>query len=391
MLEASWKEKVIDNQKRVLDTCHCSSCGGDEISNDFQCIYCGNVNLELKGALTNLSSFFKEKELDDPFVVVSLKKMTNYLEFISSFSKEEVSDAYFSWVNKVLGDDITDLDYDAIINLFSGADLYQDEAAILIQDKILIDTVLQRRKYPYEVVTGAINHFFYQILKPSVKTCSINSQVLDENISGLAYSDKAVISDADIRDFINFGGSSVINTVGHEARHVYQNYKMVHGIAENKYDLLMLYDSVVNTRRVGTYDRNYYRQIAEIDARMMGHRVEEQFLKMFGIKLPDDFSDGYNVDLDLLLKDDTSRIIDDTVTDLGDEVLSILNEEEELYNQYSQFHYEFVKENNQIRWKSKMELVHEYLDCNDSKKSNFYFELVGRAVQREKSKDVKTI
>lgn len=74
MLEASWKEKVIDNQKRVLDTCHCSSCGGDEISNDFQCIYCGNVNLELKESLTNLSSFFKEKELDDPFVVVSLKK-----------------------------------------------------------------------------------------------------------------------------------------------------------------------------------------------------------------------------------------------------------------------------------------------------------------------------
>lgn len=396
MLEMNWKEKIISNQQRIMKVCNCFSCGGNEVNDNFECIYCGNINSQLKEELTQISKVFKEfngKELNDPFIIVSLKKLNNYLKFVSSLSKKEVDEAYLTWAKKILTGEVTDSDNDAILNLFSGADLCQDEVAVSIQNKILIDTVVGKRQYPHDVVTGALYHLFYQILKPWVKTCEIESKVLEENVNGEAYFDQVAISEDDIKDFIINGGSSIINTIGHEARHIYQNYKRSRNIVENKYDLLMLYDNVLNSKRKGTYDDNYYKQVAEIDARIYGYFIEEQFLKSFGLVIPDDLKKQNCADYTLLITEDTSRTVDGEKVDLEDEVLSILNSEPDLYNHYLQFGYEFVKEENQIRFKTSQELIDDYLWCEDITKENLYIELIGRSRKREQrlQKDSKTI
>ena len=54
--------------------------------------------------------------MDDSFVVVSLKKLGNNLRFVSSFTPEEVDEAYLAWADKILAEEITIEDYAAIFN-----------------------------------------------------------------------------------------------------------------------------------------------------------------------------------------------------------------------------------------------------------------------------------
>ena len=62
-------------------------------NNDFECSYCRNANERLKEEIGTFSQTFSEysgNQLDDSFVVVSLKKLVNNLRFVSSFTPEEV-------------------------------------------------------------------------------------------------------------------------------------------------------------------------------------------------------------------------------------------------------------------------------------------------------------
>lgn len=94
----------------------------------------------------------------------------------------------------------------------------------------------------------------------------------------------------------------------------------------------MAYDQIINSRRSGVYDDNYFRQFAEIDARMIGQ----------------------------------------------EEVLTILNDEFDLYDHFLQFRYEFVRDGDVIRWKAKQELIDERLCLGDDSKEYLYFELIQR-------------
>lgn len=386
MLGMNWKEKIINSQKNLSEVCNCPICGGNGVDDNFECLYCGNTNSRLKEEILTISEILKEfkgRELDNPFIIVSLKKLGGYVGLFSDLCQEDINEAYSSWSEKVLSGNVTELDSDAIFNLLSDANLYQDESLISIRNKVLIDTVTHAKKYSYDVVTGALYNFFNQILKPWVKSCDIVFKTLDENVNGVAYFNQAVISAEDINRFIANGGSSIINTVGHEARHIYQNYKKARGIVENKYDLLMLYDDIVNSSSKDTYDNNYYRQIAEIDARIYGYFVEENFLKLFGLDMTDDLKEQNYIDCVLLLSDDTSRIVEGENVELEDAVLTMLNSDPSLYNRYSQFSYEFVCEGDEVRFKTTQELTDDYLYNKGTVKEQLYIELIGRSKRRE--------
>lgn len=387
MLEMNWNEQIINCLQRIRKVYTCTSCGSNEFSDGFECVYCTKVNERFKEEVEKFSQILSEYSgnlLDDPFVLVSLKKLGNNLRFVSSFNTEEVDEAYLAWTNKILTEGISASDYEAILNLFDGSQMYQDQAAISIQNKILIETVTKQKQYPYEAVEGALYQFFYQILKPWVKTCGIESKVLDENVNGEAYFNQASISEDVIKDFIANGGSSIINIIGHEACHVYQNYKRTRNIVENKYDLFMVYDQIVNSRRSGVYDDNYFKQFAEIDARINGYLIEERFLELFGLTMSDDSRMQQEVDCALWLYGDTSRVIEGREVEVEEEVLAILNDEPDLYNHFAQFRYEFVRDGHEIRWKTNQELIDEFLYFDDDSKDNLYIELIRRANARER-------
>lgn len=207
-------------------------------------------------------------------IVITLEKLKDFHSLVSPLSQQEIDKAYLSWAKGILSvDKFSSSEEEEVRYLFQDADLYQDQVAITIQDKIIMDTVLRKGHYSREVITEALYHFFYQIVKPWVKRSDVSSSKLDNDIAGLTFSNEVKISHDDIQNLILHGSSNVINTIGHEARHVFQNYKMMHNIVENKYDLFMLYDTLVDFYTKGAYWDNYYKQFAEIDARIFGYAV----------------------------------------------------------------------------------------------------------------------
>ncbi len=330
MQEMSWKEKLITKESEAMKNCHCSSCGGDSFDSNFCCQFCGNENTTLKEDIHDISSIIKDfqgKELEEPLIVITLEKLKDFHSLVSPLSQQEIDKAYLSWAKGILSvDKFSSSEEEEVRYLFQDADLYQDQVAITIQDKIIMDTVLRKGHYSREVITEALYHFFYQIVKPWVKRSDVSSSKLDNDIAGLTFSNEVKISHDDIQNLILHGSSNVINTIGHEARHVFQNYKMMHNIVENKYDLFMLYDTLVDFYTKGAYWDNYYKQFAEIDARIFGYAVEEKFLNMYGYTLSSISKEKNNADMMLLAQEDTMRVIDGKEVLLENQLLSILNE-----------------------------------------------------------------
>lgn len=155
----------------------------------------------------------------------------------------------------------------------------------------------------------------------------------------------------------------------------------------------MTYDQIVNSRRSGVYDDNYFRQFAEIDVRMIGYSVEESFLGLFGLTMPYDSRMQYGFDYYLMLENDTSRVIEGKEVEVEEEVLTILNDEPDLYDHFPQFHYEFVRDGDEIRWKTSEELIDELICLNADSKDDLYLELIQRANVRERrlEKEAKII
>lgn len=103
---------------------------------------------------------------------------------------------------------------------------------------------------------------------------------------------------------------------------------------------------------------------------------------MFGV-LDEDIKREYNADYALLTNHDTMRIIDNKKVHLEEEVLSILNQEPELYDKWSQFRYEFVKDNGHIRFKTTSELIDDCVYNTNSAKDNLYLALVANSKKRD--------
>ena len=206
---------------------------------------------------------------------------------------------------------------------------------------------------------------------------------LKEDCAGESEGYTARLDEESFNNFMNGGGSSVINIIGHEARHVYQHYKRFHRIVEDRNDLIMFYESIVENKKPEMYDENYINMLSEIDARVFGSMFEQQFLKtMLG------FSDekrkrDFKADCDLLVEADTMRVIDEKQVHLEDAVLTILKEEPSLYDKWSQFRYEFTKEGQEIRRKTTSELIDDYLNNKNDKKDNLYLAIVTNSKKLE--------
>ena len=71
---------------------------------------------------------------------------------------------------------------------------------------------------------------------------------------------------------------------------------------------------------------------------------------------------------------------------LENQLLSILNENLDLYDKYPQLHYEFIKNQEEIRFKTKDELVDNYILNKDKTKDQLLLELVVRGKRREELK-----
>ena len=391
MLEANWKKELLTEQQKVVKDCLCPNCGGEASNQTLDCEFCGSENLALKEdveKITDILGNLSEEELKDPFVMVSLLKLGKYSSLVSDLSREDINREYLSWSKKMIQElagakELSIEDEEALINLFSNGDYYQDQFASAMQNIVIANTASQVVHYSPELVYGALQQCFCQIIKKTVKDATLEKKKLKEDTAGEAQSYIARIDEENFDNFIHHGGTFILNTLGHEARHVYQNYKRNHRIVEDRNDLIMFYESIVRSKKPEIYDDNYLNMLVEVDARVYGLLFEQQFRKtMFGV-LDDDKKREYAADYALLTNHDTMRVIDDKKIHLEEEVLSLLNEEPELYDKWSQFRYEFVKDNNHIRFKTTSELADDYFYNKNSRKDNLYLELVTNSKNRD--------
>lgn len=391
MLEANWKRELLTEQQSVVKDCLCPNCGGEASNQTLDCEYCGSENLAFKEdieKITDILGNLSEEELKDPFVMVSLLKLGKYSSLVSDLSREDINKEYLSWSKKMIHElasakELSIEDQEALINLFRNGDYYQDQFASAMQNIVIANTASQVVHYSPELVYGALQQYFCQIIKLYVKDATLEKKKLKEDTAGEAQSYIARIDEENFDNFIHHGGTFILNTLGHEARHVYQNYKRNHRIVEDRNDLIMFYESIVRSKKPEIYDDNYLNMLVEVDARVYGLLFEQQFRKtMFGV-LDDDKKREYAADYALLTNHDTMRVIDDKKVHLEEEVLSLLNEEPELYDKWSQFRYEFVKDNNHIRFKTTMELADDYFYNKNLNKENLYLELVTNSKKRD--------
>ena len=391
MLEANWKRELLTEQQKVVKDCLCPNCGGEASNQTLDCEFCGSENLALKEdieKITDILGNLSEEELKDPFVMISLLKSGKYSSLVSDLSREDINREYLSWSKKMIQElagakELSIEDEEALINLFSNGDYYQDQFASAMQNIVIANTASQVVHYSPELVYGALQQCFCQIIKKTVKDATLEKKKLKEDTAGEAQSYIARIDEENFDNFIHHGGTFILNTLGHEARHVYQNYKRNHRIVEDRNDLIMFYESMISNRNQKVYDDNYFHMLVEVDARVYGLLFEQQFRKtMFGV-LDDDKKREYAADYALLTNHDTMRVIDDKKVHLEEEVLSLLNEEPELYDKWPQFRYEFVKDNNHIRFKTTSELADDYFYNKNSRKDNLYLELATNSKNRE--------
>lgn len=391
MLEANWKRELLTEQQNIAKDCRCPNCGGEASNQTVDCEFCGSENLAFKEdieKITDILGNLSEEELKDPFVMVSLLKLGKYSSLVSDLSREDINRKYLSWSKKMIQElagakELSKTDQEALINLFRNGDYYQDQFASAMQNIVIANTASQVVHYSPELVYGALQQCFCQIIKKAVKDATLEKKKLEEDTAGEAQSYIARIDEENFDNFIHHGGTFILNTLAHEARHVYQNDKRNHRIVEDRNDLIMFYESIVRSKKPEIYDDNYLNMLVEVDARVYGLLFEQQFRKtMFGV-LDDDKKREYAADYALLTSHDTMRVIDDKKVHLEEEVLSLLNEEPELYDKWSQFRYEFVKDNNHIRFKTTMEFADDYLYNKNSRKDNLYLELVTNSKKRD--------
>lgn len=391
MLEANWKRELLTEQQNIAKDCRCPNCGGEASNQTLDCEFCGSENLALKEDVEKIIDILgnlSEEELKDPFVMVSLLKLGKYSSLVSDLSREDINREYLSWSKKMIQElagakELSKTDQEALINLFRNGDYYQDQFASAMQNIVIANTASQVVHYSPELVYGALQQCFCQIIKKAVKDATLEKKKLEEDTAGEAQSYIARIDEENFDNFIHHGGTFILNTLAHEARHVYQNDKRNHRIVEDRNDLIMFYESIVRSKKPEIYDDNYLNMLVEVDARVYGLLFEQQFRKtMFGV-LDDDKKREYAADYALLTSHDTMRVIDDKKVHLEEEVLSLLNEEPELYDKWSQFRYEFVKDNNHIRFKTTMEFADDYLYNKNSRKDNLYLELVTNSKKRD--------
>ncbi len=391
MLEANWKRELLTEQQNIAKDCRCPNCGGEASNQTVDCEFCGSENLAFKEdieKITDILGNLSEEELKDPFVMVSLLKLGKYSSLVSDLSREDINREYLSWSKKMIQElagakELSKTDQEALINLFRNGDYYQNKEASAMQNIVIANTASQVAHYSPELVYGALQQCFCQIIKKAVKDATLEKKKLEEDTAGEAQSYIARIDEENFDNFIHHGGTFILNTLAHEARHVYQNDKRNHRIVEDRNDLIMFYESIVRSKKPEIYDDNYLNMLVEVDARVYGLLFEQQFRKtMFGV-LDDDKKREYAADYALLTSHDTMRVIDDKKVHLEEEVLSLLNEEPELYDKWSQFRYEFVKDNNHIRFKTTMEFADDYLYNKNSRKDNLYLELVTNSKKRD--------
>ncbi len=398
MLNQNYKENLINSINIFCKNINCLGCGGTYNYQTFTCEFCGSINEELKKSYLNIFSIipYLNKDNVDKEITLYLYKLVNSSDIFNHALEQfdltkETNSIIKELETKV---EYNDLDTKLLECIFSN-DIFLDIDNVL-RDIILRNVILRKNSLSKELIEKTISHLVLSDTRNISKDSRFYIRNLGENVGGLAFHYYVYLDREVMDNFYDKGDISIFYVLPHEMMHTYRTYVESKGIVGSIYDTLALKERLLREYNQDIYynDKNYVKNLHEIEANAFSYRAGTNYLKSLGFEISEEavlnISGVINNDLTRL--DNPLREIEGKLVNINELFANFIKDKKDLFYKYPQLHYEFKEEEGQVIYKSKMELVDEMTFQNkDESLEEIYLTLIKNANDRESIKDKNDI
>lgn len=394
MLNQIYKESLIDSINIFCKNINCSNCGGTYNFKTFTCENCDKFNEELKKSYDTISSIIPNLNKDniDKEIILYLYKLTNSSDIFNHVLEQfdltnDTKNIIKELETKV---EYNDLDVKLLECIFSN-DIFLNIDNVL-RDIILRNVILRKNSLSKDLIEKVISHLVLSDTRKISKDSKFYIRNLGENVEGLAFHYYVYLDREVMDNFYDKGDISIFYVLPHEMMHTYRTYLESKGIVSSIYDVLALKERLLREYNQDIYfnDKNYIKNLHEIEANVFSYRSGTNYLKSLGFEIKEDDALSLSgiINNDLTRLDNPLREIEGELVNINDLFADFIKDRKELLYRYPALQYEFKEEEGKIVYKSKMELVDEMTFQNkNSNLDELYLTLIENANDRESIKD----
>lgn len=394
MLNQNYKENLINSINIFCKNINCSSCGGTYNFQTFTCEYCGSFNEELKESYLNISSIipYLNKDNVDKEITLYLYKLANSSDIFKHVLElfeltKDTKNIIKELETKV---EYNDLDVKLLDCVFSN-DIFLDIDNVL-RDVILRNVILRKNSLSKELIEKTISHLVLSDTRNISKDSRFYIRNLGENIEGSSFHYYVYLDREVMNSFYDKGDISIFYVLPHEMMHTYRTYLEGQAKVSSIYDILALKEMLLREYNQDIYfnDKNYVKNLHEIEANAFSYRAGTNYLKSLGFEISEEAALNISgvINNDLTRLDNPLREIEGKLVNINELFANFIKDKKDLFYKYPQLHYEFKEEEGQIVYKSKMELIDEMMFQNtDNNLDELYLTLIKNANDRESIKD----
>lgn len=398
MLNQNYKENLINSINIFCKNINCLGCGGTYNYQTFTCEFCGSINEELKKSYLNIFSIipYLNKDNVDKEITLYLYKLANSSDIFNHALEQfdltkETNSIIKELETKV---EYNDLDTKLLECIFSN-DIFLDIDNVL-RDIILRNVILRKNSLSKELIEKTISHLVLSDTRNISKDSRFYIRNLGENVGGLAFHYYVYLDREVMDNFYDKGDISIFYVLPHEMMHTYRTYVESKGIVGSIYDILALKERLLREYNQDIYynDKNYVKNLHEIEANAFSYRAGTNYLKSLGFEISEEAALNISgvINNDLTRLDNPLREIEGKLVNINELFANFIKDKKDLFYKYPQLHYEFKEEEGQVIYKSKMELVDEMTFQNkDESLEEIYLTLIKNANDRESIKDKNDI
>lgn len=398
MLNQNYKENLINSINIFCKNINCLGCGGTYNYQTFTCEFCGSINEELKKSYLNIFSIipYLNKDNVDKEITLYLYKLANSSDIFNHALEQfdltkETNSIIKELETKV---EYNDLDTKLLECIFSN-DIFLDIDNVL-RDIILRNVILRKNSLSKELIEKTISHLVLSDTRNISKDSRFYIRNLGENVGGLAFHYYVYLDREVMDNFYDKGDISIFYVLPHEMMHTYRTYVESKGIVGSIYDILALKERLLREYNQDIYynDKNYVKNLHEIEANAFSYRAGTNYLKSLGFEISEEAALNISgvINNDLTRLDNPLRELEGKLVNINELFANFIKDKKDLFYKYPQLHYEFKEEEGQVIYKSKMELVDEMTFQNkDESLEEIYLTLIKNANDRESIKDKNDI
>ena len=388
MLKMNYDHILMDSLNDLVMDSSCSKCGCICDYHTGICEYCDSFNERLKSHYDEVMAIISSIDKDNisKSLILQLydfiKNSDVSYDFLEKFdimekTKEIIKDLEYT-------DNYSSEDKELLEYIFTYDSFFNVNA--VLRDLIVRDVILKRNTLDEELIKKVLRHLVISSTREYSEGSEFSLKRFKDGTSGETFRYDVFLSEEMFYRFYNEGNISMFFILAHEIRHTYQSFCRDNNIITSYIDLLALKEAILRGYSSDIYfnNKNYVKNLYEIDANVYSYYVASNYLMSLGIST--------YLDVDMEVSKETekmgnlSREIDGEIVNINDFFADYVNDKPDLFNRFPQLAYEFKEENGNIIYKSKDEIIDEFL-CSGEGMEEIYFNLIKSAKEREKVKN----